>query len=101
MTRVYSALGVVALLVLGGYGLYSHGVKVGADRVTIAFAQANAAAAKKEQAQATEVIKWRTKKEVIYREKIRTIKVAADPTGCLDADLTDVGLGGLLRADSN
>lgn len=38
-----------------------------------------------------EVIKWRDKEKVIYRDKIKYIKAAKDTTGCADTKLTDMG----------
>jgi len=40
-----------------------------------------------------EIIKWREKKKVIYRDKIKKIYIAKDATGCADVKLTDMGFG--------
>lgn len=96
----------LAALLLGGlagvgWKLYDAGYTAGANAVTVAYAQAMAAAQEKEQDDVKEIIKWREKRVVVYRDKIEEIKVAVDPTGYLDLDLSDVGLGGLLRASSD
>lgn len=39
------------------------------------------------------VIKWRTKTKVEYRDKIKKIYLAKDPTGCADTKLIDMGFG--------
>lgn len=40
-----------------------------------------------------EVIRWREKEKVIYRDKIKKIYIAKDATGCADVKLTDMGFG--------
>jgi len=37
------------------------------------------------------IIKWRTKTKVEYRDRIKKIYLAKDPTGCADTKLTDMG----------
>ena len=40
-----------------------------------------------------EIIKWREKEKVIYRDKIKKIYIAKDATGCADVKLIDMGFG--------
>ena len=51
------------------------------------------AAVAKDKVAVKEVIKWREKKKVIYRDKIKKIYIAKDATGCADVKLTDMGFG--------
>lgn len=54
-----------------------------------------------EQEQVREIIKWKEKEKVVYRDRIQKIKVAQDPTGCLDSKLSDIGLSSLLPANQD
>lgn len=101
MNRVYILAGVVALAGIALWRTYAMGYSAGADAVTVAYAASMAAAQANEQETVKEVIKWKIKREVVYRDRIKEIKVAADPTGCLDTGLVDLGLGWLLRTDSD
>lgn len=102
MIKLYIGLGLIAVLSAIGYGLYDHGVKVGTDRMTVKLAEAQAKIAKKEKQDVKEIIKWKEKRVIVYRDRIKKIKVAEDPTGCLDSTLSDIGLGGmLLRSNSD
>lgn len=98
----YIISAVIALVLGVVWKTYHMGYTAGANEVTAAFAQANAAAAEKEKEDVREIIKWKEKQVIVYRDRIKEIKVAADPTGCLDTSLTDLGLGGMLsRPDSD
>lgn len=48
---------------------------------------------KKDKIAVKEIIKWRDKEKVIFRDKVKYIKIAQDPTGCADTKLTDMGFG--------
>ena len=101
MPNPYIIGGIVALAVGAAWKTYHMGYTAGADAVTSAYAESMAIAQEKEKDNVKEIIKWKIKKEVVYRDRIKTIKIADDPIGCLDADLSDAGLGGMLRADSD
>jgi len=90
-------IGVTILIVIGVvWKTYHMGYTAGANDVTVVFAEANAAAVKEEKQDVKEIIKWKEKRVVVYRDRIKEVKIAQDPTGCLDMPLTDVGLDRLL-----
>lgn len=101
MPNLYTVGVIVALAIGAAWKTYHMGYIAGADSVTAAYAESLAAAKEKEKENVREVIKWKIKKEVVYRDRIKEIKVADDKTGCLDASLSDVGLGGMLRPADN
>ena len=81
--------------------VHDAGYQAGVDSEKAASARAIAQAQAREVIKVKEIILWKEKIKVVYRDKIKTIRLAADPTGCLDHDLRDVGLGGMLRTDSD
>ena len=85
------------LLIAVGYFSYN----AGADSIRAEMIEAVADAESREKVVVKEVIKWKEKERIVYRDKVKTIRMAADPTGCLDSDLRSVGLGGMLSAGSN
>jgi hypothetical protein len=97
----YLIAGAIAATVLVGWKIHAMGYTAGANDVAVAYAEALADAKEKEKKDVIEVIKWKEKKVIEYRDRVQTIKVAADPTGCLDTGLADVGLSGMLRTDSD
>lgn len=102
MVREYILIAIVAASLLAGWRYGEMRYTAGADAVTAAYGAANAAAAEKEREDVKEVIKWKEKRVIVYRDRIKEVKVAVDPTGCLDTPLPDVGLGGMLpRPDNN
>jgi len=48
---------------------------------------------KKDEKKVNQVIEYRDKIKVVYRDKIIKIKQAKDSTGCADTKLTDMGFG--------
>lgn len=95
-------LGGIALAVtLALWKVYDAGYSAGADAVTAAYAASLAAEVKEEQEDVKEIIKWKEKKVIVYRDRVTEIHTAADQTGCLDTPLTGIGLGGMLRTDSD
>lgn len=93
----YKIIGVVAVIGITAYFSY----QAGGDSVKAEAAKAMAIASVTENKKVKEVIKWKEKTRVVYRDRVQKIKVAADPSGCLDMDLRDVGLGGMLRVDNH
>ena len=93
----------VLLLVMAGiaWKIHDAGYQAGVDSEKATSAVAIAQAQGREVVKVKEVILWKEKIKVVYRDKIKTIRLAADPTGCLDHDLRDVGLGGMLRTGSD
>jgi len=89
---------IVASVVGAVWATYDIGYKAGANAVTAAYAESMAVAAEKQKDSVKEVIKWRTKREVVYRDRIEEISTAEDKARCLDIRLDDAGLGGMLRA---
>lgn len=96
MNIPYKIVGVLAVIAVTAY----FGYQAGADSIRADLADALAKAGELENKKVNEVIKWKEKEKVVYRDRIQKIKVAADPTGCLDTDLRDVGLDGMLRSDN-
>ena len=94
---------VVLLSALAGaiWKVHDAGYQAGEDAERARSAVVIAEAQAREVIKVKEVIKWKERIKVVYRDKIKTIRVAEDPTGCLDADLRAVGLGGMLRTDSD
>lgn len=98
---MYKILAIVGVLIL------SHGLTVyfshssGYNSCKADHADALAEATKDDNIKSNEVVKWKIKERVKYVDRIQKIKVAADPTGCLDMDLRDVGLGGMLKNSSH
>jgi hypothetical protein len=93
----YKIIGVVAVIAITAYFSF----QAGSDKVRAEAATAMAIATHAEHKKVREIIKWKEKKVVIYRDRVQKIKVATDPTGCLDMDLRTVGLGGMLKPDSH
>ncbi len=94
-------LAIGAILALLGFGTRiawdaAHQSGVDAERTR----QSDALAGKQTEEKETvkEIIKWRDKERIVYRDRIQTIHTTADPTGCLDTDLRDAGLGFMLPA---
>jgi len=94
---------VVLLLAIAGisWKIHDAGYQAGIDSEKSASAIALAQAQGREVIKVKEIILWKEKIKVVYRDKIKTIRLAADPTGCLDHDLRSVGLGGMLRTGSD
>jgi len=86
-------------LVVAGTAYYAY--QAGGDKVRAEAAKAMAIASYTEHKKVREIIKWKEITKVVYRDRVQKIKVAADPTGCLDMDLRTVGLGGMLKPDSD
>lgn len=101
MINQYIIIGIVAAVLFTGWRYGEMRYTAGADAMTAAFAQAHAAAAEKEKQDVKEVIKWKERTKIVYRDRIKKIKVAEDPTGCLDISLSDIGLSGMLRTGDN
>jgi len=101
MANPYVIFALVAAVLVAGWRYGEMRYTAGADAVTSAYAQANAAAAEKEKKDVIEVIKWKEKQVIVYRDRIKEIKTATDASGCLDASLSSIGLGGMLRSNSN
>ena len=93
----------VLLLAMAGIAWQIHdaGYQAGVDSEKAASGLAVAQAQSREVIKVKEVILWKEKIKVVYRDKIKTIRLAADPTGCLGHDLRAVGLGGMLRTSSD
>ncbi len=94
---------VILLSALAGvvWKVHDAGYQAGADAERARSAVAIAEAQGREVIKVKEVIKWKERIKVVYRDKIKTIRLAADPTGCLDHDLRAVGLIGMLRTGSD
>ena len=96
MPNPYVILAIVVAVLGAIWKTYDMGYTAGANDVTAAFAAANAAAAEEGKQDVKEIIKWKEKRVIVYRDRIKEIKIADDPSGCLDQPLSAVGLGGLL-----
>ncbi len=98
MTKLLAIGALLALLGLGISSAWDAAYQSGIDAERSRRATAAAESRTAEQVEVREIIKWRDKERIIYRDRIQTIHTAADPTGCLDTDLRDAGLGFMLRA---
>lgn len=101
MLNPYVILAIAASVLLGCWRYGEMRYTAGADAVTAAYAASLAAEVKKEQADVKEIIKWKERQVIVYRDKIKEIKIAADPSGCIDLPLSDVGLSRMLQSGSD
>ena len=97
-------IAIVALLSLLGFGIFTLWTTAyqsgeNAERTRQAAAVGENLAAEK--VVVKQIIKWRDKERIVYRDRIQQIHTAADTTGCLNTDLRDVGLGFMLPATGN
>jgi len=81
------AVGVTLLIAVTGWFSYQSG----ADHMKAKYADAIAKARAKDKDSVKEVIKYREKIKVVYRDRIKTIKQVKDATGCADVKYTDMG----------
>ena len=88
---VYLASGLVILALLAGGAWFSYRSGVNHERAEQAANRDKEA--KKDEKKVEKVIQYKEKIKVVYRDKIKRIKVAQDPTGCADVKLTDMGFG--------
>lgn len=65
----------------------------GYDRCKVSYQDATLKAVAEDKVKVEKVVEYRDKIKVVYRERIKEIEVAKDPTGCADAKLTDMGFG--------
>jgi len=91
----YLASGLIILALLAGGAWFSY--KSGVNHERAEQAANREKEAKKDEKKVEAVIKYKEKLKTIYKEKIKYVKTANDKTGCLDADLRDIGLSGLLK----
>lgn len=105
MPKLIAASIVLALLTAGVKASWDAAYQSGADAERTRQSASQAEQRTAEKAEVKEVIRWRNRERVVYRDRIQTIHTTADPTGCLGTDLRDVGLGSMLPApatpDSN
>lgn len=76
-----------------GWGIYEAGDSNGYNRCQKELKDSNDQAEVKDKESVKEVIKWREKEKVVFRDKVKKIYIAQDPTGCADTKLTDMGFG--------
>ena len=74
-------------------GTYLAGRSAGYNECVAENAAEKDAADAEDAASVKEIIKWRDKEKVIYRDKVKKIYLAQDPTGCADTKLTNMGFG--------
>jgi hypothetical protein len=98
---MYKILAIVGVLIVSHAGTAYYANKSGYNDCRAETAEAIAESTEDDHVKSNEVIKWKIEEKVIYRDRVQEVKVAADPTGCLDTDLRDVGLGGMLENNSN
>ncbi len=94
---------IVALVLITGtvWKIHDVGYQSGVNDEKVKTAAAVAGSIKEDENDVKEIIKWKERERIVYRDRVKTIRLAADPTGCLDHDLRDVGLDSLLRSDSD
>ena len=81
-------LGIIAALLIGtGWFMY----EAGRDSIRAETALTEQKEKIKDEIKVEEIIKYKEKIKVVYRDKIKTIKQAKDSTGCADTKLTDMG----------
>jgi uncharacterized membrane protein YvbJ len=88
---------ILAVLIM--IGAFFTGYKAGNDSCKADQVEAVEEADKQEKAKVKEIIKWKEKQKVVYRERIKYIKTAPK-NECLDADLRDLGLDSMFKHDS-
>ena len=88
---IYLASGLVITALLGA-GLYFT-FQAGVDSERAEQAANRDKEAKKDEKKVETIIKYKEKIKVVYRDKIKRIKVAQDSTGCADVKLIDMGFG--------
>lgn len=74
-------------MVLYTYKVYDYGRNVERVRQAALIEEARS----EERAKVEKVIEYRDKIKVVYRDRIKQIQAAQDPTGCADTKLTDMG----------
>jgi len=84
-------VGVIIIAALMGGAWFSYNSGVNHERAEQAANRDKEA--KKDEKKVEAVIKYREKIKVVYRDKIKRIKVAQDLTGCADVKLIDMGFG--------
>lgn len=83
-------------LVWWSYFMYDKGIDTERARQAVLIEEAK----NEERVKVEEVIKYRDKIKVVYRDRIKKIKVAQDPTGCADTTLGDMGFS-RMRTENN
>ncbi len=90
---IYFAILVIVIGLIKWYSSNQYDAGYNAHKAEVADIKDDADT--KGQAKVKTVIEWRTKTKVIYRDKIKNVFLAQDPTGCLDTKLIDMGIAGL------
>ena len=90
MIKVIILISVVAGIL---WGVFEAGHSSGYTLHKTEIADNKDDADKADQGKVKTVIKWRIKEKVKYRDKIKYIRTAEDPTGCADTLLSDMGFG--------
>ena len=101
MIKQYIIAGIVIAVLFVGWLYGESRYSAGADAVTVAYAESMAAAQEKDRDNVVEVIKWKTKREVVYRDRIQELRATDDPSGCCAVDLSNTCISGMLRTDSD
>lgn len=85
--KLIIVLAIIGLLKWGHHQVYQQGYNAHKAEVADLKDEAD----EEGKADVKTVIKWRTETKVEYRDKIKYIKLAQDPTGCADTKLSDMG----------
>ena len=85
---------IIAIVIM--IGAFFTGYKAGNNACIADQVKAVEEADKQEKTKVKEVIKWKEKQKVVYRERIKYIKTAPK-NECLDADLRDIGLDSMFK----
>ena len=93
MNKIIVIIVLISVVAGIGWAIYEAGDSNGYNRCQKEIKDSNDAAEEEDKADVKEIIKWRTKEKVIYRDKIKFIRSVKDDTGCADVKLTDMGFG--------
>jgi uncharacterized membrane protein YvbJ len=88
---------IIAVVIM--IGAFFTGYKAGNNACVANQVKAVEKADKQERVKVKEIIKWKERKKVVYRERIKYIK-QAPKNECLDADLRDIGLDSMFKRNS-
>lgn len=93
MGKIIAIIVLIGMLIGLGWGIYEAGKSAGYNNCQKELKDSEDEAEAEDKADVKEIIKWREKEKVIYRDKIKKIYLAKDSTGCADIKLIDMGFG--------